>query len=119
MLRNLVALSAEEGIRLIDSPAARVEGNSAYDNAGDGIFIDEQDRQVALAIRRNTTTQRRRRGIDADSGLVLLEQNTAERNADLGIETVTGVTDTGGNAAPRTATPPSAPASPAANGYSY
>jgi len=98
VLRNLVALSAQEGIRLIDSPAALVEGNSAYDNGGDGIFIDEQDSQVA-AIRRNTANHNGDDGIDANSRMVLLEQNTAERNADLGIAAVPGVTDNGGNAA--------------------
>ena len=89
MLRNLVALSGEDGIRLIDSPAARVEGNSVHDNAGDGIFVDEQDTR-RRRVRRNTASHNGDDGIDADSGLVLLEQNTAERNADLGIETVPG-----------------------------
>ena len=89
VLRNLVTLSGEEGIRVIDSAALRVEGNSVYDNRGDGIFVDEQDTD-GTAIRRNTTNHNGDDGIDADSGLLTIESNIAEHNADLGIEAVAG-----------------------------
>ena len=96
--RNLVTLSAAEGIRVIDSAALRVEGNSVYDNRGDGIFVAEQD-TAGTTIARNTTNHNGDDGIDADSGLVAIAENIAEHNNDLGIEAVAGVTDGGGNKA--------------------
>jgi parallel beta-helix repeat protein len=95
--RNLVTLSGE-GIRVIDSAALRVEGNSVYDNRGDGIFVAEQDTDGTTIIR-NTANANGDDGIDADSGLVAIAQNIAEHNVDLGIEAVAGVTDGGGNKA--------------------
>jgi parallel beta-helix repeat protein len=89
VLRNLVTLGTQDGIRLIDSPGARVEANSVYDNGADGIFVDDQDSQAVL--RHNTANHNGDDGIDSDSPLVLLEQNTAERNGDLDIEIVPGV----------------------------
>ena len=98
VLRNLVTLSGAEGIRVIDSAAAQVEANTAYDNAGDGIFVGEQDTAHAV-VRRNTANHNGDDGIDADSNLVAIEGNTTERNADLGIEAVDGISDAGGNGA--------------------
>ena len=98
VLRNLVSLSGEEGIRVIDSALLRVETNTAYDNRGDGIFIDEQDTD-GTAIRNNTANHNGDDGIDADSGPLTIEDNITEHNADLGIEAVPGVTDGGGNKA--------------------
>lgn len=97
-VRNLVTLSGEEGIRVIDSAALRVEGNSLYDNTGDGLFVAEQD-TGGTVLRRNTASHNGDDGIDADSALLTIEHNTAERNQDLGIEAVPGVTDGGGNTA--------------------
>ena len=96
--RNLVTLSAAEGIRVIDSAALRVEGNSVYDNRGDGIFVDEQDTRRHDDCR-NTANHNGDDGIDADSGLLAIEHNIAEHNTDLGIEAAAGVTDGGGNKA--------------------
>ena len=98
MAGNLVTLSGEEGIRVIDSAALRVEGNSVYDNRGDGIFVGEQDTGGSV-VRRNTTNHNGDDGIDADSGPLTIESNIAEHNADLGIEAAAGVTDGGGNKA--------------------
>ena len=98
VVRNLVTLSAQEGIRLIDSAGALVEGNTAYDNTGDGIFVDEQDSAI-VTLRRNTANHNGDDGIDVDSGRVLLQHNVTERNTDFGIEAVSGVTDAGGNGA--------------------
>ena len=84
-----MTLSAEEGIRVIDSAALRVESNSVYDNRGDGIFVAEQD-AGGTTISRNTANHNGDDGIDADSGLVTIESNIAEHNADLGIEAVAG-----------------------------
>ena len=98
VLRNLVTLSAQEGIRVIDSAALLVEGNSVYDNGSDGIFVDAQD-TGGMAIRHNTANHNGDDGIDADTALLTIEQNIAEHNTDLGIEAVAGVTDGGGNLA--------------------
>ena len=43
---NLVALSGEDGIRLAESPAARVERNSVHDSRRDGIFVNADRRSV-------------------------------------------------------------------------
>jgi parallel beta-helix repeat protein len=94
--RNLVTLSGAEGIRVIDSAALRVEGNSLYDNSGDGIFVAEQD-TGGTTLRRNTTNHNGDDGIDADSTMLTIERNVAERNADFGIEATPGVNDGGGN----------------------
>jgi parallel beta-helix repeat protein len=98
VLGNLVTLSAEEGIRIIDSAALRVEANAVYDNGGDGIFIDEQD-AGGTAIRGNTANHNGDDGIDADSGPLTIENNITEHNADLGIEAAADVDDGGGNKA--------------------
>jgi parallel beta-helix repeat protein len=98
VLRNLVSLGEQEGIRVIDSALLRVENNTAYDNRGDGIFVDEQDTD-GTAIRNNTANHNGDDGIDADSGPLRIADNITEHNADLGIEAVAGVTDGGGNKA--------------------
>ena len=98
VVRNLVSLSGEEGIRVIDSALLSVEANTVYDNRGDGIFIDEQD-TAGTAIRENTANHNGDDGIDADSGPLTIENNITEYNADLGVEAVAGVTDGGGNKA--------------------
>jgi parallel beta-helix repeat protein len=98
VLRNLVTLSGEEGIRVIDSAGARLEANTAYDNSGDGLYVDAQDTGPAT-LRRNTANHNGDDGIDADSALVVIGANVTERNSDLGIEAVAGVTDAGANGA--------------------
>ena len=93
-----MTLSGAEGIRVIDSAGLRLEGNSVYDNRGDGIFVAEQD-TGGTVVSRNTTNHNGDDGIDADSGLVAIGDNIAEHNADYGIEAVAGVTDGGNNKA--------------------
>jgi parallel beta-helix repeat protein len=91
-------MSAEDGIRVLDSAALRVEGNTVYDNRGDGIFVAEQDTDGAI-LRANTVNHNGDDGIHSDSALLTLAGNITEHNADLGIEAVPGVTDAGGNKA--------------------
>ena len=94
---NLVTLSGEEGIRVIDSAALRVEANTVYDNRGDGIFV--ASRTAGATLIANTANHNGDDGIDADRPLVTMRENIAEHNADLGIEAAAGVTDGGGNKA--------------------
>jgi parallel beta-helix repeat protein len=87
------------GIALLDSDGNRVIGNtttenrSGYSGAGDGIMVDSLSRGTAL--RENVATTNTDDGIDVDSASTKLFDNRAERNGDLGIESVAGVTFSG------------------------
>ena len=48
-------------------------------------------------LRLNTASHNGDDGIDADSAMLTIDHNVAERNKDLGIEAVPGVSDGGAN----------------------
>jgi parallel beta-helix repeat protein len=78
------------------------QGNVVRDNrvarAGvDGILVDETATGSLLKLNRASGADDD--GIDVESPTTTLTRNTANRNGDLGIEAVTGVTDGGGNRA--------------------
>ena len=79
---NLVALSGEDGIRLAESPAARVERNSVHDSRRDGIFVSA----TGAALVANTASHNGDDGIDVEDRWVTLSANVTEYNGDLGIE---------------------------------
>ena len=91
-------MSGENGIHVADSAGLQVEGNTVYDNRGNGIFVAEQDTDGAL-VRSNTVNHNGDDGIHSDSALLTITQNITEHNADFGIDAITGVTDGGGNKA--------------------
>ena len=79
---NLVALSGEDGIRLAESPAARIERNSVHDSRADGIFVSA----TGAAVVANTASHNGDDGIDVEDRWVTLSANVTEYNGDLGIE---------------------------------
>src|SRR3954451_1264114 len=107
---NRVARALNDTI-VVDSvePDRRTVGTVVRDNvvrdAGlDGIAVGTEVSGNLAAVTdtlllRNTATGARDDGIDVDSVATTLTRNTANRNHDLGIEAVHGVTDGGGNKA--------------------
>jgi parallel beta-helix repeat protein len=102
--RNLIT-RAKVGIRVdaFDSPASdtTIDRNLVVGASSDGIVVDlEQVGPVTgTRIYRNVVIGSGDDGIDVNSAATKLTGNTTLRNADLGIEAVTGVTDGGHNRA--------------------
>jgi nitrous oxidase accessory protein NosD len=101
--QNLVERTLEPGIRLAafepETPPA--DGNTVRHNvirgALDGIFVEETATHTLLDG--NVAVGSADDGIDVDNAATTLRRNVADRNGDLGIEAVTGVTDGGHNRA--------------------
>ena len=99
--RNVV-LHARWGIRLgINEPpiggAANVARGNLVRGGRDGFLVARNDRHSVLT--RNTAIGAADDGFDVESSSATLKSNRAVGNADLGIEAVTGVLDSGGNTA--------------------
>jgi parallel beta-helix repeat protein len=100
--RNVVLHARFEGIRLgINKPPIGGAANVARENlvrgGRNGFLVAENDRHSVL--RRNTAIAAADDGFDVKSNSAKLKANRALRNADLGIEAVPGVIDSGGNIA--------------------
>jgi parallel beta-helix repeat protein len=102
--RNIVARSREAGIRIADfepegPPAVGnvVRRNLILDAGIDGVFVESTATDTLLE--RNIAIGAGDDGIDVDNSATTLTRNRADRNHDLGIEAVPGVTDGGGNRA--------------------
>ena len=85
------------GIQVSGQGATTVSRNSIEDSAGDGIQVSSA--ATGVTIERNTSSRNGDDGIDVDTANAVITKNTANFNADLGIEAVPGVTDGGGNRA--------------------
>jgi len=102
---NHVAANRADGILLIAfEEDNRVEENRATRNAADGIrvgphFGDPRDPPRNLLLRANRADRNGDDGIGVESPQTIVTSNVANRNFDLGIEAVAGVTDGGGNMA--------------------
>jgi parallel beta-helix repeat protein len=72
--------------------------NEVSDSTGDGIFVPSVV-AVNTLLDQNTANRNGDDGIDVESTSTTLTKNTANDNGDLGIEAVAGVTDGGGNKA--------------------
>ena len=99
--RNVV-LQARWGIRLgINEPpiggAANIARGNLVRGGRDGFLVARNDRHSVLT--RNTAIGAADDGFDVESSSATLKANRAVGNADLGIEAVTGVLDSGGNTA--------------------
>lgn len=101
--QNLVERTLEPGIRVAafepETPPA--DGNTVRHNvirgALDGIRVEETATHTLLDD--NLAVGSADDGIDVDNAATTLRRNLADRNGDLGIEAVTGVTDGGHNRA--------------------
>jgi parallel beta-helix repeat protein len=84
-----------------NSDDTRLERNTAIANQQDGIFV--QNDSFGTRVRRNVANQNGNQngdhGIDVENAATTITRNTANENADLGIEAVAGVSDGGGNRA--------------------
>jgi parallel beta-helix repeat protein len=92
------------GIYLAHSNRNVVRKNVAENNVIDGIFVRAGSRNTLIVGNRaqfNSCTDciSRGDGIDVNSPATTITRNTANKNGDLGIEAVPGVTDGGGNTA--------------------
>ena len=74
-----------------------VRGNRVADSDTDGIRVSSLTERTL--VERNKATRNGDDGIDVDVASATITRNTANFNADLGIEAVAGVTDGGGNRA--------------------
>ena len=74
-----------------------ISKNLLIANDGDGILVDAG--HSANVIEENRASENIDDGINVDSPATTLTRNTANRNHDLGIDAVPGVTDGGGNRA--------------------
>lgn len=99
--RNRVLRSDSYGIQLAGigdfSSQNQVLGNVARLSGADGIAVDSETRGTLLE--QNTASRNRDDGIDVDNAETTITRNRADRNGDLGIEAVEGVIDGGGNRA--------------------
>jgi parallel beta-helix repeat protein len=84
------------GIRLFQSNGVRLERNVVR-FATDGIFV--WNNSAGAVLNRNTAADNSGDGIDVDNPTATLTGNRANDNGDLGIEAVPGVSDGGGNRA--------------------
>jgi parallel beta-helix repeat protein len=95
----------EGGIRLFtdsEDPGSTsdhnvISKNTLDRNARDGILVDAGHSETL--VEQNRSNENADDGIHVDSPATTLTANTADRNHDLGIEAVPGVTDGGGNKA--------------------
>jgi large repetitive protein len=100
---NWISHNSNGGIVLTPGPVGvdRIEWNAVVRNGGDGIFVGEgpYGRVGATVIGQNVSSRNEDDGIDVESTAAEVTRNRANRNGDLGIEAVPGVTDGGGNQA--------------------
>jgi parallel beta-helix repeat protein len=96
--RNRIRAAGETGV-LVDSKGKQTQllGNLIRGAGGDGVLVKSTATHTVL--RRNRSFGARDDGIDVDSRATTLTGTTANRNNDLGIEAVPGVTDGGRNKA--------------------
>ena len=88
------------GIGVFGSDGTVVPGNRRGDNAGDGILVGSAVPTSTTVVEgQHREPQRRRRHRRRTPRRTTITRNTANVNADLGIEAVPGVTDGGGNKA--------------------
>jgi parallel beta-helix repeat protein len=85
------------GITLGQAFNTELVKNDVFGNAGDGISVGSVARGALLD--QNTANRNGDDGIDVKSTFTTLTKNKANDNGDLGIEAVPGVTDGGGNKA--------------------
>jgi parallel beta-helix repeat protein len=105
--RNDVRRTLGEGILMAaldpDTPTVDnvVGDNHVHDATTDGISVGTEGEGTlsGTLIKNNVAVGSGDDGIDVDSPATTLTRNTANRNHDLGIEAVPGVTDGGGNKA--------------------
>jgi parallel beta-helix repeat protein len=96
---------SEGGIHVLADPEIPTDtsdrnllsGNTLVGNTGDGILVDPG--QTKTLIDKNRADSNSDDGIDVDEPDTTVRMNTANSNADLGIEAVAGVRDGGGNKA--------------------
>jgi parallel beta-helix repeat protein len=93
------ASGAQLGNELGTARETRVAHNLAVRNAVDGIAVSPLS--TGTTLRANIVSDNTDDGIDVDEPLTALGLNSANRNDDLGVEAVAGVTDEGGNRAKR------------------
>jgi parallel beta-helix repeat protein len=96
LLQNTVS-NSEVGITLGGAIDTELVKNDVTGSTGDGINVGSPSTQTLLE--QNTANRNGDDGIDVDSASATLAKNTANDNTDLGIEAVPGVTDGGGNKA--------------------
>jgi parallel beta-helix repeat protein len=96
--RNRILRSGKAGL-LVDSKGKHtlLIRNVIRGAGEDGVLVKSTAKRTVL--RRNHSFGAKDDGIDIDSSTTKLTRNEARRNADLGIEAVPSVTDTGGNRA--------------------
>jgi parallel beta-helix repeat protein len=94
----------EAGIHLFSNPDSgdtsdgnAISRNTLEENVGDGILVAAN--QMQTLIEGNRGNDNTDDGFDIRSASTTVTKNTANRNHDLGIEAVPGVTDGGGNKA--------------------
>ena len=104
--RNFVVGASRSGIQVSLLPDELEGGPPAADTVvrrnhlrgnGDGVLV--QTTALGTVLERNHANGSGDDGIDVNSAETTLTRNTANRNHDLGIEAVPGVTDGGGNKA--------------------
>jgi len=93
---NIVGHNAANGIRLDEDGTHVARDNTSTRNGADGIVVEPGAR---FELTGNTTSSNGDDGIDVNDPNGTLTRNRADRNVDLGIEAVPGVTDGGGNRA--------------------
>jgi hypothetical protein len=98
VVRNQIRGAGEAGV-LVDSRGRRtvLVGNVIRGAGDDGVLVKSKARRTVL--RGNHSFGANDDGIDVDSPTTKLTRNTAERNADFGIEAVPGIIDLGDNTA--------------------
>jgi parallel beta-helix repeat protein len=97
LISKNTALDNGWGIRLLEAGNTRVENNRALRNRLGGIGVDEGTASPNL-VEHNVANDNGGDGIDVGEENVVA-RNTANRNADLGIDAEVGVIDGGGNRA--------------------
>jgi large repetitive protein len=93
---NRIRGAGEAGV-LVDSKGTQslILGNVIREAAEDGVLVKSSAKQTLL--RRNQSFGAKDDGIDVDSTATTLTGNATDRNHDLGIDAVSGVTDGGQN----------------------
>jgi len=85
------------------SEGTAVSKNAAAGNTADGIFVE--DGSDGTLVERDVASRNGDDGIHVESPATTLTPNIANRNRDVGIEAVPGVTDGGGHRASRNGNP--------------
>jgi parallel beta-helix repeat protein len=98
--KNAIFRNAGAGIDSIELQNTRIERNKVIANGSDGIEIDDHNNIIQANVANGNGDD----GIDVPAENAVT-RNTANRNADLGIEATPGVIDGGGNKARRNGNP--------------